>query len=191
MINKWFLYYVLDGDSVVWVGISKNPNKRFLNHLYPENKETNKKKLEWARNLKKRNIKPTLKVISEFESKKDALKSEKSHTENLRKTNSLLNIYDGCVPDLENRIKSSIYNTGKKHSEETKKKISSYFKQPEFVANAINNGRKASKKIIDNNGKIYDSISQAARDTGCHRVNIGDNLSGKFNQIKGYTFKYV
>lgn len=190
-MNNWFLYYILDGSEIVWVGISKNPKKRFLSHIYPEDKEPNKKKVEWARSLKSRNVKPELKVIMKFASKKEALEVEKKYTSFLRGYFNLLNIYDGCVPDLENRKKSSLLNTGKKHSQETKDKLSLFFKQKKYADLSRINGLKRSKKIVDQNGKIYSSISSAAIETGCHRVNIGQNLSGEFKQIKGYVFKYV
>lgn len=190
-MRKWYLYYIKDSENIVWVGISMNPEKRFINHIYPDNNEPNKKKVEWAKSLKKRCIKPSLVIIDEFNSKKDALKIEREHTLKLRKNNTLLNIYDGCIPDIENRKKLSIINTGKKHSEETKKKLSIFFKQEKYADAIRNIGLKTSKKIIDNNGIIYSSITNAAKETGCHRVNIGNVLSGKFKQIKGFTFKYV
>ena len=192
-MEKWYLYYILEqeGGSPVWVGVSKNPEKRFLAHIYPDGKEPNKSKLFWARSLKGRGVVPILKIIDSFDSKKEAVVVEAEHTRRFRKVANLLNIYDGCYHDDATRIKNSIRNTGKKHSHETKEKIRKYFSQPEFAENARMAGMKTCKKIMDNNGVVYQSISDAARVTGVHRVSIGMNLRGKFKQIKGYRFQYV
>ena len=191
MIEKWYLYYVIVVDKPVWVGISKTPHKRFLTHLSPDKREPNIKKVMWAKLVKEKNITPILKVISEFNSKKEALKAEKEHTLEWRSKTDLLNIYDGCIPDEKNRGKSSLRNMGKKHSEATKNKIRIFFSQKKYADAARENGKKAARRIVDQNRNIYYSISEAARVTNIHRVSIGMNLSGKFKQIKGYTFKYL
>ncbi len=53
------------------------------------------------------------------------------------------------------------------------------------------NGKTPPKQIIClNTGKIYDSIHEAAQQTGLPRVKISECCSGKRQTVKGTTWKY-
>jgi len=97
---------------------------------------------------------------------------------------------------------------GKKHSEESKKKISESHKGKKLtkdhklnISNSRvgkpNHNREIFKKrndlkkisiICNENGIIYDSISSAANSLNTSTSNICNNLQGKYKQIKGFTF---
>jgi hypothetical protein len=48
------------------------------------------------------------------------------------------------------------------------------------------------KKIIDSNGIVYNSLSEASKITNCSTQAICDNLKGRSKKTKtGLTFKYV
>ena len=78
---------------------------------------------------------------------------------------------------------------GKKHSKETKRKISESLK-----------GRPCSEKTKEINskkikcietGKIYCSISEASRELGCHCSNIWRAVAGKNKTAMGYHWEYI
>lgn len=96
---------------------------------------------------------------------------------------------------------NGFYN--KKHTEETKRKISE-------ANSGINNGmskghsekskikmkssqrKNNGKRIICiENGKIYDSIIEAAEELNVDRSSIGHCCSGRYKTAKGYHFKYA
>ena len=51
-------------------------------------------------------------------------------------------------------------------------------------------GAHTKKSIACSNGKTYDSLKEAATDTGCQSPNISMCCKGKIKQTKGLIFKY-
>jgi group I intron endonuclease len=90
----------------------------------------------------------------------------------------------------ETRLKMSVSQTGRKHTEQTKQKIS--------MANAGKNNAMygkpspSCKKIIClNNNKIYDSILQAAKELEVSGPKITLVCQGKRKSTGGYSFRYL
>lgn len=86
------------------------------------------------------------------------------------------------VTQLEN-VSHSI-NEGRVDLEE-KRKILNDPKVREKNLNAIRH------PVQRSDGKIYESVTAAAKDTGCDRRGITLVLSGQNKTCKGYTFKYI
>ncbi len=83
-------------------------------------------------------------------------------------------------PEYINKIRNNLLNS---------------FDYKERLNKLIENGRKynksISKKIIDQNGKIYESISKAAIELKTSGSHIRRQLTGKYSHCKGYTFTYL
>ncbi len=77
---------------------------------------------------------------------------------------------------LEWRENQSIKMTGKKHSSESKRKMSN---------------AKKKKVICNETGIVYPSIFEAAFAIGCHHDNLKRHLSGKYKMCKGFTFRLL
>lgn len=108
---------------------------------------------------------------------------------------------------LSNLHKGNKYNLGRKWTEEQRKNILSKRigskrslktrRKMSKTAKKINSiGRidrtKQYKKVVDSNGMVYDSMSEAARITGSSVSAICDNLKGRSKKTKyGLTFKYA
>lgn len=84
---------------------------------------------------------------------------------------------------------------GKKRPKETGEKISKKRMGMKFTAEHCKNmslvriGKRV-KKIIRNDGKIYNSIKDAAENLKCDRTSISHILRGKHKTVYGYSFKY-
>lgn len=46
-------------------------------------------------------------------------------------------------------------------------------------------------RVVDQNGKIYNSLRECERETGCFRVSINKVLSGEFKQTAGFVFRRI
>lgn len=90
---------------------------------------------------------------------------------------------------IEKSIKS---RTGLKRSEKTKRKMRKKAKELNYFERIKAHIESQKKKIIDNNGVIYESLSQAEKLTKCSKQAICDNLKGRSKKTrKGLTFKYL
>lgn len=49
----------------------------------------------------------------------------------------------------------------------------------------------SARKVKCSNGKTYESVNQAAIDTGVSNSGVWYCLNGKFEHVKGFTFKYA
>jgi len=87
----------------------------------------------------------------------------------------------GKIVTKEARKNMSIAQKGKKQPKETVKKRKE----------AMLNNPKTSKKIVRNDGVIFPSISECARQTKTSTGNICSVLDGKRLQAKGFHFKYL
>lgn len=105
-------------------------------------------------------------------------------------------------PEWRNKQKS-VYTKGRKHSKDTKIKISVTKKENmnDETKNKIRDGLKGnrnglgnkggSKKVIClTNGVIYDSIKNAAEALTLHETGIIMVCKGRYKQTKGYKFEY-
>lgn len=96
---------------------------------------------------------------------------------------------------LSETRKGICYNPGYKHSEQTKQKLSKIRKEITKNPNVIDNMSKAqknNKKIICiNNGITYNSIGEAARSLNINKSGIQSQLKGVVKKYKGYEFKLV
>lgn len=103
------MYYIYElicpiENVVKYIGLSKNPQKRYYSHLTEGNwhfsnlmsfngfRKLNNRKVEWISNLKKQGLKPLLNIIFEFEIKSDAIKKERElilHNRSLLNSNKI------------------------------------------------------------------------------------------------------
>lgn len=75
---------------------------------------------------------------------------------------------------------------GKKHSEETKRKISEAHKEK------LINRKDLSKKVLCvETSEVFESVSEAQRKTGIFRSNISKACLGKFKTTGGYHWQYL
>jgi group I intron endonuclease len=121
----------------------------------------------------------------------------------------------GKVVSEENKAKMSARLKGKKFTEEHKKKISQALKgktkhpltqeHKDRISKTLTGRvghsptkeqiekmcRANRKPIVDENGIVYPSISEAARALGCLKTAICNVLRGRRKTAKGHTFKYM
>ena len=94
---------------------------------------------------------------------------------------------------IEQRKLMSLRNTGRKHSEETKRKNSESkigIKRPAHVHKALNEGRR--RPIIDSYGVRYNSTEEAAKLLKIKRTTIKEILSGRNKKTRsGISFKFI
>ena len=87
---------------------------------------------------------------------------------------------------------------GKKHSEETKRKISETRKGKHFseehkrkMSEAMINRKDLSKKVLCvETGEVFESASEASRKTGIHKGSISQVCLGKRKTAGGYHWKF-
>ena len=146
-MSVYKLYYLLDprDEAIRYVGITKNIHKRFMCHLR-DKKNTHKN--AWVGSLLKLGLEPIIELMEETDIKEEIYAKEKEHIKNLRnKGVDLTNLTDGgegCFGyklSDESRMKMSISKKkyfeenpqpsgvnsplyGKKHSKETREKMS-------------------------------------------------------------------
>jgi predicted GIY-YIG superfamily endonuclease len=101
----YYLYTLKDPvtSAVRWVGITTNPKNRLDAHIYIRKKVANEPKIIWIESLLSRGLKPTLEVISQFNTKSEAIQAEAALTQSLRATENLLNKNTGNTPSKETR----------------------------------------------------------------------------------------
>jgi len=95
---------------------------------------------------------------------------------------------------LQNSINRSNANIGKVLSPETKKKISISKKgKPPYnkgKSMPVEQIKKQQKAIIDQNGKEYESLKDAAVQTGVSKSSVSAVVTNRLKSVKGYIFKY-
>jgi group I intron endonuclease len=105
-------------------------------------------------------------------------------------------------PEWRN-IQKSEYTKGRKHSDDSKEKMSRVKKERmnDEIKKKISNGLLGNKNGLGNKGnskkvicltnnKIYDSIKQVCDELGLHSCGVILNCRGIYKQTKGYEFKY-
>lgn len=99
---KYYVYYLKDpiSNDIRYVGISKNPKRRYYSHLSPYFSKENSHKTNWINKLKSNNLKPTLEIAYEFLSLKECKLKEIeliSTIENLTNIKSGGDLNEGIV----------------------------------------------------------------------------------------------
>jgi hypothetical protein len=97
-VNERFIYYLMNGNTPIYVGTSRNPRSRYQNHL-KKIKEKNTAPVYVFCN--ENNILPTLKIVSKIVGYySDAEKVEISHIQ--KHATTILNFYNN--PLSKNKV---------------------------------------------------------------------------------------
>jgi len=177
-MRKQYIYTLTDPISniVRYVGKSNNPKDRLRRHLSESNlveSWTNKNK--WLLHLKNNNRLPILDIIDE------------GHDDNIDSLEiKWISYYRNLGLDLSNMTDGGDgYDwTGKKHSEETKKKLKlSHPLRREVVQFGLDN------KIIN----FFDSLHDTSDKTGLSRSSISRccNNTKRYVTVCGYYFRFI
>lgn len=173
----------------------------------------------WAKRAKKKNSKLITRTVFFCDSDEDAYKKEYEVVIEAKQLwpDLCMNISDGGVGFSSSyplkRYGELAPMYGKKHTEEAKKKIANSYKKvwgdksPMYGKNHSDDvrkkmseshlkiGHKRGKKVeCIENGKIYLSLAEAARDVSKDsngRSNIRKCIEGKINNSYGFTWKFV
>ena len=170
-----YIYVLKDprDGSVKYVGMTKNPKKRFYDHCR-DRKRKNNKKSTWTNSLFNSGLKPTMEIIKEAESSNIHIWEEYFIAHYKKIGCNLLNYDDkgigilGEVPPEEiARVRDLARDATKKaHSE----KIIQYDLNGIFI-------------------KEFNSFRDAERETGINHGNISKCCSGKFKHTGGFIFR--
>lgn len=95
----------------------------------------------------------------------------------------------GRVVTPEQRARISKTLTGRKASEETKKKLRAIRSTPE--ARKRNAEARGARPVIDQHGAVYASIRHAADTLGLFTANIRRVIVGKYRHTGGFVFRYL
>lgn len=158
-------------------------------------------KTNWIRSLLKIGLKPTIVIIQEVGSKEELPEMEKQaiakyKAEGHRLTNST-DGGEGCFGrrcSTAAKTKISKANSGRKHTDLTKKKIgkaiSALFATEEMkVKLARTHGGRQLLEITT--GRIFPSQCEAARTLGLLQGNVAAVLNGRYSNTGGFVFRYV
>ena len=221
------VYCLIDPNTleIRYVGQSNDIRRRYLDHITHSHLRDSHSK-RWIRKLLRIKCEPILHVICNFEiyDKKLLDECEKYWIFYFKALGcKLCNLTDGGSglfnPPLEIRnaiVKSGI---GRKHSEETKRKMSEKAKiresqktkeYKEFIGIKISENKKGHKlgpiseetrikkrksikikPVTDDLGNVYFSISEASRITGINKSDIGSCANGKLMHAGGRKFSFV
>lgn len=190
------IYVLIDprNNKVRYVGKSNNIKQRYMAHINKARKQ-NLHKYNWINLLKRLNLKPKLKIIEIVPISKWKSRERywiKYYRNNRNKAYKLLNYDDGgnglTFGNQTSFKKGNKVWLGKKHTEESKKKIS------------LNNGRKGKpavnrRKVIQRtlSGKkikIYDCIQHAAIKTNSKSSKIISCCKNKRKTHNNFIWEY-
>jgi group I intron endonuclease len=201
-IQTQYIYRLIDPrtKSVVYIGKTKNLKKRFNDH-----KRLRKNKYEtrleiWKNDLIKSGGIPIMEVITECDiSHVDEL--EKFYIRSYRESGfDILNSTDGGDglqnPSEETRRKIGLKSKGRKHSEETIRKISESCYLDQYDGDFLKFFKKKSKSkkvlLIKNNEYFtFDNLSESSKKTNIHKSTICGYISGKVLPRDKSIWKYI
>lgn len=214
--NPHYIYILIDpqNSKIKYVGQTTNLKKREEQHR-KYNKHIKDKRNSWVASLNKKNLYPILQSL--FCCNKEYIDDFEKFFIKFYGRETLLNLTDGgpgpegmviskqeCKrrskrmklnhPMLgkhhteESKLKMSLVRKGKKLSEETRKRMSK--SRAGVPVPALQVPRPCRWiKIIDNNGIVYNSISEAAEKLNLYCTNISKVLKGKRKRTGRYSFK--
>lgn len=213
------LYYLKDTDGEIrYIGrTTKSLKNRFNHHIYEcKNIKKNNHKSKWLRKCIRENRLPTIHLIVEVDGNGCDLE-QFLITIAKQKCQKLVNACDGGKGSLGHicpkkaKEKLRLINLGKKHTEETKRKISEAGKRnpPSLECikkanEAVRNKKKSKEHLIKlsqskggkpficlENNKKYDLLSEAQKDLKVTQTKICACLKGRRKSTGGYHFKYI
>lgn len=209
--KNYIVYALLDPETNVIRYVGKTTytlNKRFNNHISTaKTTKVKSKVLNWIRKLQKKNLKPIIMELEQFNNEIDLNNAEIFYISYFRfLTTNLLNLTDGgdgvtgfnVSKQTRNKISNS--KLGKKLTEDTKLKQSNsrkkYLNSQLYLnnKNQLRNNKiqKFGKKVICiNTGEIFNSINQASQILKCDESNITKVCKGKLKSTKGYKFEFL
>lgn len=104
----------------------------------------------------------------------------------------------GCVLSEETKKKIGRASKERGISKEARKKISDVFKAkgivpPSRLGSVVSEEtkKKLRKRIVDQNGVVYEGVGVAADTLNINRSGISNVLNGRAKTYKGYTFKFI
>lgn len=208
--RKFIIYGLIDPISkhLRYVGKSINGLSRALQHqhAYRLQAEPYSHKTNWVEQLKKQGLEYNICIIQEFDTEELLLEAEKFWIAYFKAMGCpLTNISEGGDDGyhLTNHEKhqklieagkiTGNRNKGKPRSEATKQKISKTLKGYKHTEEAGFKKAHARgvKPFVDENGKVYYSQSQAARELGILAISVNMVLNQKRKSTHGHTFKYL
>ena len=96
----------------------------------------------------------------------------------------------GCIKSLETREKLRAINTGRKHTDETKKKMSEN-RKGKFTGAENPRARKVGQYDMDGNLiKVWDSLQDVSRAFSVAESNIWNVCNGNRKTAKGFVWRY-
>lgn len=185
--RKYLVYIHTFPNGKVYIGMTgQRPEKRWQNGEHYEKQSLMYraiKKYGWD-NIKHETL---IKGLTFEEAEQKEIELIKQYKSNNPKFG--YNLCDGghCrksyVTSEETRQKLSLINKGKKRSLETRKKYS--------ISKLGGKNPNARKVYCIELNKIYESLSVAANEIGCHYTTIRNCCVGKGKTAKGYHWRYV
>ena len=168
---------------------------RPVNERWNEHKSRfNKKDTKLARAIRKYGLENfEFSTIYEANTIEELNKIEKKYIENLDTVNNGYNIKEGgwncnLTDEIKNKISKA--NKGKKNpkvSESNRKRIGEKRNNKNYFGNKNSN-----KSILCiENQTTYRSITQASKELNISTRSIHDNLKGRYDKVKGFSFKYI
>lgn len=212
-MTEYKLYYLIDpiDKKIRYVGITKNSlNQRLIEHICFKSASNHKQK--WIRKLEKTGHKPIIKLVFDNLTKEEACKMEIELISSLKVNSKLTNISPGGEAPRG--------MLGKKHSEETKKKMSlaqsgeksvnwnkklsvesrkkmslshiERYKIPGAIEKATNHFKKMVVQL-KNNEEIcfYESLRDASKKTGIAHQGISQCCRNKQTHAGGFQWRFV
>ncbi len=177
---KYFIYTLSDPrtNKIRYIGQTNNPNNRLKRHLqksYLEKYDKNTYKSNWIKSLLKENVFPVMEILDE--GTKENINDLEIYWIAQFKT------WGFKLTNLSEGGEFGVDWTGRKHTAETKKKMSD------------NCTRKVAVAEYDLNGNIlghYETITEASEKTGCHTYLIHNCCKNKkYYTVNERTFRYT
>lgn len=204
-MDKCFVYVLYDSSGIRYIGVSKNPEKRFKAHIHESKNKSGKsyniRKSKWIRNI---DFKFGKKII--FSGTEDECYKKEQYLISLARSKNinLVNTTSGGdrppkINELPN--KSDIIDKirkkaiGRKISEETKKKMSEAHSKPHWIGDSsgYKNPRAKAVAQLDDSGNIifiWSCAVEAVNALGLGRTSVTSVCLGNQKTAGGHKFIY-
>jgi len=201
-MNRFLIYGLVDprDGQLRYVGKTKNKLAKRLNeHLVDP---AHNYRTHWLSSLKAQNLVPNAVILQEFTEPEILCDAEIFWIAYFRKMGCpLTNLTDGGEGtmgrkvSIETRAKIGSSNKGKVRSPELFAKMSAIRKGKKKGAMSTVTRKKLSiahkkRPVIDQNGTVYESISEVCRTLGLHIGNVYKVLKGWRSHTGGYKLRY-